>query len=160
MKVPLDERTKVLYLGAASGTTVTHVADIVTGGIVFAVEFAPRPARDLLEAVKDRKNVIPIIADARRPASYPPFIDSVDLIYQDVAQPAQAEIAIDNADKYLKPGGHVIIAIKARSISVSQKTRDVLDKEVELLAERFEVVEKTSLEPLHHDHLAVICRLL
>lgn len=160
MKVPLDEHMKVLYLGAASGTTVTHVADIVKDGIVFAVEFAPRPARDLLEAVKDRKNVIPMISDARRPDAYPPFIDCVDLIYQDVAQPAQADIAIANADKYLKPGGYVIIAIKARSISVSQKTKDVLEKEIERLGERFEIVEKVSLEPLHHDHMAVICRLL
>ncbi|OPY30181.1 MAG: Fibrillarin-like rRNA/tRNA 2'-O-methyltransferase [Methanocella sp. PtaU1.Bin125] len=158
MQIPLTARSRVLYLGAASGTTVTHVSDIVADGIVFAVEFAPRPARDLLRAVAARENVVPMIADARRPDLYPPFVDHVDFLYQDVAQPDQAEIAIANADKYLTPGGYAVIAIKARSISAGGDVKDIFRGETERLAERFEILEKVSLEPLHHDHLAVLCR--
>jgi fibrillarin-like pre-rRNA processing protein len=158
MHVPLTAESRVLYLGAASGTTVTHVSDIATDGIVFAVEFAARPARDLLPAVADRENTIPMIADARHPDKYPPFIDQVDFLYQDVAQPDQADIAIANADKYLVKGGYVLIAIKARSISTAGDVKDIFEKEIKRLSERFEVLEKVSLEPLHHDHMAVLCR--
>ncbi len=158
MPIPLKPQSRVLYLGAASGTTVAHVSDIATEGIVFAVEFAPRPARDLLRAIEGTENVVPAIADARRPERYPPFIDHVDLLYQDVAQPDQADIAIANADKYLEPGGHAVVAIKARSINVAGDVKDIFAKEINRLSERFAIVEKVSLEPLHHDHMAVLCR--
>lgn len=158
MKIPLHKDSRVLYLGAASGTTVSHVSDIVADGIVYAVEFAPRPARDLISAIACRENVIPIIADARQPSLYPPFIDHVDCIYQDVAQPDQSRIAIANADKYLIEGGSLIIAIKGRSISVSENLDKIFQAEVETLRSRFEIVERISLEPLHKDHIAVSCK--
>ena len=60
--------SKVLYLGAASGTTVSHVADLVgPEGAVYAVEFSKRSGRDLVNMAKKRTNVIPIIEDARYP---------------------------------------------------------------------------------------------
>ena len=63
--------SKVLYLGAAAGTTVSHVSDIVgPTGCVYAVEFAHRPGRDLINMAKSRTNVIPIIEDARHPLKY------------------------------------------------------------------------------------------
>ena len=157
MKIPAGRNSRVLYLGAASGTTVTHVSDIVSDGIVFAVEFAPRPARDLIKAVEKRENVIPIIADARYPDMYPPFIDHIDLLYQDVAQPEQAAIALANAEKYLLPGGHAVIAIKSRSISLSDDTDAIFKKEIGRLAEKMEICEAISLKPLHKDHMAVVC---
>ncbi len=134
------------------------MADIVDEGSVFAVEFAPRPARDLLSSIEDRVNVVPIIADARYPEKYPPFIDSVDIIYQDVAQPDQADIALANADKYLKTGGILIIAIKAKSISTAESVGDIFRGELETLEKRFEILDKKSLEPLHRSHLAVLCK--
>jgi rRNA 2'-O-methyltransferase fibrillarin len=63
--------SKVLYLGAASGTTVSHVSDVVgPNGIVYAVEFSHRSGRDLINMAKSRPNVIPIIEDARHPLKY------------------------------------------------------------------------------------------
>src|SRR5664280_1580307 len=44
----LKRDAKVLYLGAATGTTVSHVSDIVADGLVYAVEFSPRSMRCLL----------------------------------------------------------------------------------------------------------------
>jgi fibrillarin-like rRNA methylase len=156
--VPINKGSKVLYLGAASGTTVTRVSDIADEGVVFAVEFASRPARDLLKAVEGRVNVVPIFADARYPERYPPFIDSVDVIYQDVAQPGQAGIAIANAEKYLKNGGILVMAIKAKSISSTEKVGDIFREELDSLEKSFEILDKRSLEPLHHDHMAVLCK--
>ena len=62
---------RVLYLGAANGTTVSHVADYTE--VVYAVEFAPRPMQDLLEVARRRKNIVPLMADASRPELYAPL---------------------------------------------------------------------------------------
>jgi rRNA 2'-O-methyltransferase fibrillarin len=52
----------VLYLGAASGTTVSHVSDIVgQNGRVFGVEFSPRVGREFVNLAKLRTNIVPII---------------------------------------------------------------------------------------------------
>jgi len=147
MGIPLNGGSKVLYLGAASGTTVTRVADIARDGIVFAVEFAPRPARDLLRAVEDRINVVPIIADARHPEKYPPLIDKVDVIYQDVAQPDQAAIANANAERYLKSGGRLILAIKAKSVSSTENVGEIFREELQTLEKDFEILERPRWSP-------------
>ena len=63
--------SKVLYLGAASGTTCSHVADVIgPTGTLYGVEFSARCGRDLINMAKKRTNVIPIIEDARHPQKY------------------------------------------------------------------------------------------
>jgi rRNA 2'-O-methyltransferase fibrillarin len=98
--------SKVLYLGAASGTSVSHVADIVgPTGAVYAVEFSHRSGRDLINMATRRTNVIPIVEDARHPMKYRMLMPMVDCIFADVAQPDQARIVALNAKMYLKQGG-------------------------------------------------------
>jgi hypothetical protein len=82
--------SKVLYLGAASGTSVSHVSDLVgEEGTVYAVEFSHRSGRDLINVAKKRANIIPIIEDARHPQKYRMLIGMVDCVFADVAQPDQ-----------------------------------------------------------------------
>lgn len=108
---------RVLYLGAASGTTVSHVSDIVgPEGIVYAVEFSHRVGRDLVNMSKKRPNIIPIIHDARKPNDYRFLVGLVDVVFADVAQPDQARIIADNSHMYLKNGGHFLISLKANCI--------------------------------------------
>ncbi|WP_332450355.1 fibrillarin-like rRNA/tRNA 2'-O-methyltransferase [Methanoculleus sp.] len=145
---------RVLYLGAANGTTVSHVADYVE--TVYAVEFAPRPMQDLLEVARRRKNIVPIMADANRPEEYAPFMEAVDLVYQDVAQPNQVEIAEQNL-VFLKPGGHLILMLKTRSVDVRRDPAEVLAEARAGLEERLDVVDVRWLEPYHHDHAAIVC---
>jgi rRNA 2'-O-methyltransferase fibrillarin len=53
----------VLYLGAASGSSVSHVSDVVgPEGVVYAVEFSHRSGRDLIGMAKKRTNVIRALA--------------------------------------------------------------------------------------------------
>src|SRR6056297_269503 len=86
----------VLYLGAANGTTVSHVADFA--GPTYAVEFAPRPARDLVEVAASRPNLFPLLSDARRPQQYAHVVETdLDAIVQDVATRGQARVAKENA---------------------------------------------------------------
>ena len=160
---PLKKDSKVLYLGAASGTTVSHVSDIVSEGAVYAVEFAPRSMRDLIGLASRRKNLHPILADAGKPDSYSHLVEPVDLIFQDVAQPNQAEIAARNAVRFLKRDGYLLLSIKARSIDTVAKPKEVFKAEVKKLEQafepRFEILNAKDLMPYHEDHLGVLAKL-
>jgi len=161
--VSLKENSKVLYLGAASGTTVSHVSDILSEGAVYAVEFAPRSMRDLIGLASRRKNVYPILADAGRPDSYAHIVEPVDLIFQDVAQPNQAEIASRNAARFLKNDGFLLLSIKARSIDTVADPKEVFKEEVKKLEKafepKFEILNAKDLMPYHEDHLGVLAKL-
>jgi fibrillarin-like pre-rRNA processing protein len=157
-EVPIKEGSKVLYLGAASGTTPSHVSDIIgPKGKVFCVEFAPRVIRELIEITSVRSNMIPILGDARTPASYRHFVEVVDAIYCDVAQPEQAKILADNADMYLRKGGKVMIAIKARSVDVTKDPREVFRHEIGVLEGRgFRIIDVKTLDPFDKDHAMIV----
>ncbi|XAR71702.1 RNA helicase [Bertholletia excelsa] len=149
---------RVLYLGAASGTTVSHVSDIVgPDGVVYAVEFSHRSGRDLVNMAKNRTNVIPIIEDARHPAKYRMLVSMVDVIFSDVAQPDQARILALNASYFLKAGGHFVISIKANCIDSTVPAEAVFAQEVKKLqAEQFKPIEQVTLEPFERDHACVV----
>ena len=123
----------VLYLGAATGTTVSHISDIVSHGLVYAVELSPRSMRDLVRLCERRKNIVPILADAARPEEYAFLVETVDLVYQDIAQRSQAEIASRNCARYLKSGGDLILMLKTRSVDVTKSPEAVLQSEMKNL---------------------------
>ncbi|MFX1563485.1 MAG: fibrillarin-like rRNA/tRNA 2'-O-methyltransferase [Promethearchaeota archaeon] len=145
----------VLYLGASTGTTVSHISDIVgLEGVIYSVEFAPRVMRNLIQVCTNRPNLIPILADARYPEEYLQVPQLVDVIYQDVAQPNQAEILIANAKRFLKEGGTAYVAVKARSIDVVEKPKRVFQQEEKRLTKAgFTIVDRLSLEPYTADHI-------
>lgn len=143
----------VLYLGAASGTTVSHFSDILSEGFVFGVEYSETVARDLVKLADRRENIAPIVGDARKPQPYEDLVPKVDVVFQDISQRDQPEIFIKNAEKFLKQNGTALIAIKAQSISSSREPEEVFEEAREKLEEVFEVLEETRLEPYEKDHL-------
>jgi len=157
-KIHIAPGAKVLYLGAASGTTVSHVADIVgPEGMVYAVEFSHRSGRDLLNVAKKRTNVVPIIEDARHPHKYRMLVPMVDTIFADVAQPDQARIVAYNAQYFLKNGGHFVISIKANCIDSTAEPEAVFAGEVKKMQqEKMKPQEQVTLEPYERDHAVVV----
>jgi fibrillarin-like pre-rRNA processing protein len=152
----LHQGDKVLYLGASTGTTASHVSDIVgENGLVVGVEFAPRVAREFVEKVaRQRKNVIPFVVDARRPARY--SISKVDIVYCDVAQPDQTEIAVANCQALLKKGGTLLLVLKARSIDVLKEPASVFKEEAKKLElAGFKIRQVIELSPFDKDHALV-----
>ncbi len=152
---------KVLYLGAASGTTASHVSDIVgKDGHVYCIEFAYRSIRDLIDNVcRYRPNMAPILADARQPWKYATVVGKVDGVYCDVAQPEQARILLDNAKLYLKRGGWAMLAVKARSIDVTKEPSEIYKRESEILEKGgFHILETIHLEPYDKDHAMIIAQ--
>jgi|UniRef100_A0A7J2U216 fibrillarin-like pre-rRNA processing protein len=156
-ELPIKEGQKILYLGAGSGTTASHISDLIgRKGMIYAVEFAPRVMRELIVVADDRPNIVPILEDARFPTRYRVMVEEVEGIYADVAQPEQASIVADNADTFLKSSGWLLLAIKARSIDVTAEPSEVYRREIDTLINRgFEIVDVVHLEPFDKDHAMV-----
>lgn len=157
---PFKEGTKVLYLGASTGTTVSHLSDIVgKEGEIYAVEFSSHVMKHLIKNCELRENVAPIMADANKPDEYAE-LGKVDVLYQDVAQPNQAEILIKNAGQFLESGAIAMIAIKSQSIDVVKTPEETFAIVLKELERCFEVLEKMKLEPFDKGHLFVVLRKL
>lgn len=150
--------SKVLYLGAANGTTVSHVSDVVgPSGIVYAVEFSHRSGRDLVNVAKRRTNIIPIVEDARYPLKYRLIVGMVDVVFADVAQPDQARIVGLNSQYFLKNGGHFVISIKASCIDSTAEPEAVFASEIKKLQTMgFKPKEYVTLEPFERAHACVV----
>ncbi|MXV63161.1 fibrillarin-like rRNA/tRNA 2'-O-methyltransferase [Natronorubrum sp. JWXQ-INN-674] len=156
MATGLEGGETVLYLGAASGTTASHVADFA--GPTYAVEFAARPARDLLEAAESRPRLFPLLKDARKPETYAHVVESgVDVIVQDVATRGQARVALENS-RFLADDGRLLLAVKARSEDVTRDPAAVFEDVQSELESGYEVLETRKLEAYHADHLGVVAR--
>lgn len=158
LEFELLPNTRVLYLGASTGTTVSHISDIVgANGRIFAVESSSRVGRELINNVSSRRNnVIPIISDARKPRAYFSIYDTIDLVYCDIAQPDQTAIAMENCNVYLKRGGTLLLVVKARSIDVTMDPKKVVKREVKKLEDNcFRILQVVNLDPFDKDHAFV-----
>jgi len=152
---PFNHRSRVLYLGAASGTTPSHVSDIVDKGMVYCIEFSPRVFRDLVNVCKMRRNMIPILADATRPSSYQFAIEGVDIIYQDIAQRDQAAIMLKNMETF--DVGVGMLCVKSRSEDVSLRPEIVYRKVARWLRSAgCRILEIRSLKPYEKDHAMIV----
>jgi fibrillarin-like pre-rRNA processing protein len=156
----LSNNLNCLYLGASSGTTISHLSDIVKDGIIYGIEFAERSIRQLIQNTSNRKNIIPILGDARYPETYAKSIfNEIDLIYQDVAQPNQAEIAILNSNYYLKNNGLIILAIKSQSIDSVSKSEKIYKQEKIILENAgYEIVETVNIHKYAANHIILIIK--
>jgi len=149
-----------LYLGASSGTTVSHLSDILEEGIIYSIEFAERSMRQLIQNTFNRKNVIPILGDARFPETYAKTVfTNIDLIYQDVAQPNQAEIAISNSNYYLKEDGYLILVIKSQSIdSIANVDKIFKEEKHQLQSAGYTILESINIHDYAAEHIVFIVR--
>lgn len=154
--LPFVKGSKVLYLGAATGTTASHVSDIVVDGTVYCVEISATAFRKLVAVCEDRKNLVPILGDARKPDTYSGMVDKVDIVYQDVAQRDQVQIFLKNM-RFLKDGGTGYLMVKARSIDVTGDPRSIANRaRIEIENHGLEVKETIGLEPFEKDHACII----
>ena len=155
---PFKNKAKVLYLGTSTGTTVSHISDIVgSSGVIFGVEHASRVARDFLDRVATyRANIIPILQDAKNPKEYFAIFGEVDITYVDIAQPDQTRIAILNCETFLKDGGTLLLVIKTRSIDVTKDPQKIIVEESRKLKKKFTITQTVDLNPYDKDHAMVI----
>ncbi len=157
---PFQNKSTVLYLGVSTGTTISHISDIVgPNGIIFGIEHTSRVARDFLDRVATyRKNIIPIFQDARKPKEYFSMFGKVDVVYVDIAQPDQTEIAITNCKMYLKKNGYLFLVIKTRSIDVTKPPKQIIYEEIQKMKRYFDILQTIDLHPYDKDHAIVIAK--
>lgn len=156
---PFREGTKILYLGASTGTTISHLSDVVgPSGEVYGVEISPQCMNSLMKLANQRTNVIPIHGDAKKPFEYEE-VGRVDVIYMDVAQPDQPEILIKNAHVFLESGSIAMICVKSQSIDVTRRPDEIFREVEEKLSKDFEIIEKMKLEPYDKDHIFLVLKM-
>jgi len=157
--IGIRKNDKILYLGASHGFTCSFVSDMVgEKGIVFGVDPAPRVIRDLIFLAEKRRNIIPMLENANHPEEYKDKICEVDVVFQDVAQKNQEEIFIKNCKAFLKDGGYGLLSIKARSIDVKRKPKDLFIEIRDRLDKVFKVIDYKLLDPFELDHAMIIIK--
>ncbi|HME87203.1 MAG TPA: fibrillarin-like rRNA/tRNA 2'-O-methyltransferase [Candidatus Nanoarchaeia archaeon] len=158
-QIGIKPGSKVLYLGCASGTTVSHVSDLVgPDGFVYALDFAPRVMRDFMFVVEKRKNILPIMDDANHPEHYKHFVPEVNVVFQDVAQRNQVEIFTKNCEAFLKIGDFGVLALKSRSVDVTKNPNVVFDEVTTQLSKKFVIVDQRKLDPFEKDHMLFVVK--
>ncbi|MCK5636709.1 MAG: fibrillarin-like rRNA/tRNA 2'-O-methyltransferase [Thermoplasmatales archaeon] len=153
----VEPDSKILYLGAATGTTVSHISDVVNDGVIYSVENSPVAVKKLIQLSEKRNNIIPILEDANHPDRYGSIVSNVDLIYQDISQRNQAQIFISNVERYLKKNRVGILMVKARSIDVSLKPNKAYDIVCKELGDNgLNIKDRIDLSPYEKDHAAIM----
>ncbi|HLC52483.1 MAG TPA: fibrillarin-like rRNA/tRNA 2'-O-methyltransferase [Candidatus Nanoarchaeia archaeon] len=149
----------ILYLGISHGYTASFISDMVgKEGVIFGIDPAPRVVRDLVFLAEDRKNIIPILADANHPEEYTDKVSQVDIVYQDIAQRNQDDIFIRNCKLFLKDGGYGLLAVKARSINIKKQPKEIFIEIRKRLEKEFTVIDYKILEPFEKDHCMIIIK--
>lgn len=157
--VGIRKNDVVLYLGVSHGFTASFISDVVgKEGLIFGIDPAPRVMRDLVFLSQDRKNIVPVLADANHSEGYLDKVCLVDAVYQDVAQRNQAEIFIKNCQQFLKRGGYGLLAVKARSVDVKKKPKVIFNEVRRELEKKFAVIDFRMLEPFEKDHCMIIIK--
>jgi len=156
---PIKKDSIILYLGASTGTTVSHISDIIgKSGIVYALEFAERVFHSLLDLSQKRKNIVPVFVDVRKPETYG-WIEECDVIYIDISQPNETEIALRNCKEFLKHDGYLFLAVKSQSIDVTKKPQQIYEQEKQKIESAgFAILQLIDLEPYQHDHAMLIAK--
>jgi len=157
--VGIKQGSVVLYLGCSTGTTVSHISDIVgKNGLIFAVDIAPRVLRDLVFLCERRWNIAPILESANNVDGLKDKVCVVDIVYQDIAQRDQAEIFLKNCRKFLRPGGYALLAVKARSVDVAKKPKQVFKEVRDIISKELALIDSRKLIPYQKDHCMFICK--
>ena len=147
----------VLYLGASSGTTCSHLSDIVSDGMIFGIDLAPRIFYKFVELSKERKNLYPVLADANHMELYS-FVPKCDVVFQDIAQKDQVRIFANNCERFLKQNGTAYLSVKSRSIDVTKKPMQIFELVRRQLMQKFIILEERGLQPYERDHTLFVVK--
>ncbi len=157
----IGKGSRILYLGAAEGTTISHLSDVVREkGTIFGVDISARSMRKFIYLCEQRKNLVPILADASQPNLYKEYLSgfTIDALFQDVSQKNQAEIFLKNARIYLKRDAYGFLSLKARSINATDPAEKIINAEAKKLENEFEILEIINLHPYEKEHAMIYCK--
>ena len=177
--LPIIEKSRVLYLGTSEVITLSHISDIIgTEGVVYVVEHSQENAKELIEKlVPKRDNIKPIIMDMAKPSQYEIIDGKVDVVYVDVEQSKEVEIALLNCKIHLRVGGYLLFMVKTRSVDEYQGKKFIINDKMELvntieeinakkytttnsLKVNFEIIQQINLTDFFKEYSLIVAKYL
>ncbi|MEM3829967.1 MAG: fibrillarin-like rRNA/tRNA 2'-O-methyltransferase [Conexivisphaerales archaeon] len=155
-KIDINEYSRVLYLGASSGSSLSHISDIASKGKVFGVEISKEMIARLINLAESRRNIYPIFGDARQVQDYVNYLEDIDFVYQDIPQYDQVDIFLRNIRAVRSKQG--LLVVKARSIAVDKRVSEVLKIVLNQL-KGINIVKHKVLHPYYADHIGLLISL-
>ncbi len=156
---PFRSDSRVLYLGAAQGETLSHLSDICREGTLFGVEHSLIPYHKLHHRSRKRPNLFPLLADARRPETYRHIVREADVVVQDVAAKTQMDLFLANLASLCPKGGIGYMMVKPRCIDVARPPNKIIEEVERGLAREHEVVERRSLHKFAKEHVCLVVKV-
>ena len=147
---PFEEKSNILYLGAAEGNTVSFLSHICHGGRIIGVDISSVAMAELLVLAEKRKNIIPFLGDAHFPKKYDPHASIPDILYQDIAQRDQVEIFIRNYDFFEPKCGFLML----KSRSSPGKDNEIFRDSERKMESRFKKVNAVDIRKWAKGHMA------
>lgn len=156
---PISEGSRVLYLGSAQGTTVSHLSNIVgESGLIAGIDVSAKAMQSFMALAEEKGNIIPVLADANKPEKYSELKEiGFDVLCQDVAQKNQAEIFLKNS-AYLNERGYGLLSLKLPAISPERNLESIAGKEKALLEKEFNVMQEINIVPYEKKHKLLLLR--
>ena len=146
---PFEEKSNILYLGAAEGNTVSFLSYICHGGRIIGIDISSVAMAELLVLAEKRKNIIPFLGDAHFPKKYRPHTGIPDILYQDIAQRDQVEIFIRNYDFFDPKCGFLML----KSRSLPGKDNEVFRDTRKKMETRFKKVAAVNITKWAKGHM-------
>ena len=159
---PILKKTKILYVDPATEKTVKHISDIVgINGKIFVVRDVMKNSKNFLEQiVKNRSNIFTIIPDKTNPARLTGMTEMVDVIYIDIAEHNQTEIAIQNCKNHLRIGGFLMLIVPTKNIDFTNNPSKKNQEERKKLQTSFDIIQEINLTDFFKEYSMVIAKYL
>ena len=159
---PILKKTKILYLDPTSEKTIKHISDIVgINGKIFVVRNIMKNSKNFLEQIaKNRSNIFTIIPDKTNPARLTGMTEMVDVIYIDIAEHNQTEIAIQNCKNHLRIGGFLMLIVPTKNIDFANNPSKKNQEERKKLQTSFDIIQEINLTDFFKEYSMVIAKYL
>ena len=159
---PILKKTKILYLDPTTEKTVKHISNIVgINGKIFVVRDVMKNSKNFLEQiVKNRSNIFTIVPDKTNPARLTGMTETVDVIYIDIAEHNQTEIAIQNCKNHLRIGGFLMLIVPTKNIDFTSNPSKKNQEERKKLQTSFDIIQEINLTDFFKEYSMVIAKYL
>ena len=159
---PILKKTKILYLNGAIEKTLSHISDIIgVNGKIFILRDINENSKNFLENVmNDRTNVFTITRDNGDPAKFSSKSEMVNVVYVDITQHNETEVAIQNCKRYLRDGGFLMLVVPTKKIDFVNNPNGQNLEEIQKLQSSFEIIQQINLTDFFKEHSMIIAKFL
>jgi len=159
---PILKKTKVLYLNGTIEKTLSHISDIIgVNGKIFILRDINENSKNFLENVmNDRTNVFTITRDNGDPAKFSSKSEMVNVVYVDITQHNETEVAIQNCKRYLRDGGFLMLVVPTKKIDFVNNPNGQNLEEIQKLQSSFEIIQQINLTDFFKEHSMIIAKFL